>query len=111
MTRFPKNWARPVAALAALVLGFTVTAAPAAAAEAQPAAPTAKPTLSAVASAKLAKLNTNAALAPAQASGVASSDKPFFKSTKGAVVLILLAVGTGYTIYSTSHDRVSSPIR
>jgi hypothetical protein len=35
----------------------------------------------------------------------------FFKTKKGAVVLVLIAAGFGYTFYSKSHDRVASPIR
>jgi hypothetical protein len=35
----------------------------------------------------------------------------FFKTKKGAAVLVLLAAGFGYTLYSKSHDRVLSSIR
>lgn len=33
----------------------------------------------------------------------------FFKRPIGIVLLVTMAVGTGYAIYSTQHDRVSSP--
>jgi len=43
---------------------------------------------------------------PASAGGTT-----FFKTKKGAAVLVLIAAGFGYTFYSKSHDRVASPIR
>ncbi len=33
----------------------------------------------------------------------------FFKRPIGIVLLVTMAVGTGYALYSTQHDRVSSP--
>jgi hypothetical protein len=55
------------------------------------------------------------------ASSVASQDpaqtkadlgsKSFFKSRAGVVALILVGVGTGVALYSTSNDRVKSPAR
>ena len=35
----------------------------------------------------------------------------FFKSPAGILTLIVVGVGTGYALYSTSHDRVKSPGR
>ena len=35
----------------------------------------------------------------------------FFKSPAGAVALVVMAVGTGYAIYSTQHDRITSPAK
>jgi len=43
-----------------------------------------------------------------------SADKgtsAFFKSGPGIAVLAVLAAGTGYAIYSASHDRINSPGR
>ena len=55
------------------------------------------------------------------ASSVASQDpaqpktdlgsKSFFKSPAGIVALVLVGVGTGVALYSTSNDRISSPGR
>jgi hypothetical protein len=45
-----------------------------------------------------------------QTTGTADNGS-FFKTKKGAAVLVLLAAGFGYTLYSKSHDRVLSPIR
>lgn len=33
----------------------------------------------------------------------------FFKSRPGQIALTVMAVGTGYAIYSTQHDRIKSP--
>ena len=40
-----------------------------------------------------------------------NSDTSFFKTKKGAAVVVLIAAGFGYALYSKSHDRVKSPIR
>jgi hypothetical protein len=35
----------------------------------------------------------------------------FFKTPAGAVVLGVIATGAGYAIYSTQHDRITSPAK
>lgn len=35
----------------------------------------------------------------------------FFKSGPGIVALAVMAVGTGYALYSASHDRIHSPAK
>jgi hypothetical protein len=40
-----------------------------------------------------------------------TGDKPFFKSGKGILAVVLLAGATGYTVYAAHHNRVRSPIR
>jgi len=35
----------------------------------------------------------------------------FFKSRPGMIALAVIAVGTGYAIYSAQHDRIRSPGR
>jgi hypothetical protein len=37
--------------------------------------------------------------------------KSFFKSPAGMLVLAVVAVGTGYAVYSTGHDRIHSVVR
>jgi hypothetical protein len=37
------------------------------------------------------------------------SSGSFFKSKAGVVTLALIAAGAGFALYSTSHDRVTSP--
>jgi hypothetical protein len=43
-----------------------------------------------------------------QAGGADLRSPSFFKRPVGVVVLATLAVGAGYAIYSTQHDRISS---
>jgi hypothetical protein len=35
----------------------------------------------------------------------------FFKSKPGMIALAVMAVGTGYALYSASHDKINSPGR
>ncbi|HSL23339.1 MAG TPA: hypothetical protein VK886_17550 [Vicinamibacterales bacterium] len=35
----------------------------------------------------------------------------FFRTGPGIVALIVMAVGTGYAIYSAQHDRITSPAK
>ena len=35
----------------------------------------------------------------------------FFKSKPGMIALVVMAVGTGYALYSAQHDRVKSPAK
>ena len=39
----------------------------------------------------------------------AGSSPGFFKSGPGMVAIAVMAVGTGYALYSASHDRIHSP--
>jgi len=42
--------------------------------------------------------------------GSSASSRPgFFKSGPGMIALVVMAAGTGYALYSTSHDRIHSP--
>jgi len=58
-------------------------------------------------------------LARASAAPGSAQDQPgastgsFFRSKRGAITLVLMGVGTGFTIWSINHDRkpVKSPIR
>lgn len=45
---------------------------------------------------------------PAGSSGTDLQSGAFFKKPIGVVVLTALAVGVGFALYSTQHDRVSS---
>jgi hypothetical protein len=103
------TWARVVAAGLVLVLGLTLAAPPAHAGQATPLRPG---TLKSAAETRVARLSASAAAAATQAPAAeTSSDKGFFKTTKGAVVLAVFAVGLGYGAYSVSHDRIHSPGR
>ena len=109
MTRYSKH-ARLLAGALALVVGLTLVAPPAFAASP---APDPRP----IATAATAKVEAMPAATLAQAAQAApaavaeTGDKPFFKTTKGAIALVLLAGGLGYMAYSMSNDRVSSPGR
>jgi hypothetical protein len=96
-----------------LALAFTWTV-PARAAELALAKPTQAVSLAAATSARLARLDANEALRATQSAtpAAASSDSPsFFKSPKGIAVILLMAVGTGYAIYSAKSERIDNPLR
>ncbi len=100
--------ARLLVAALALVVALTLAAPPALAAP--PQQPLAKS-----AAVKAAALPGSALAQAAPAAKTTSSDapapKPFLKTTRGAIAIALFAGATGFTIYSFSHDRVSSPAR
>ena len=112
MTRSLKH-ARFLAGAVALVLGLTLAAppafaaGPATAASPRPIATAANAKVEALPAAALAQAALAApASAPAEAGG-----KPFFKSTKGAIALVLMAGALGYMGYSMSNDRIKSPAK
>jgi hypothetical protein len=47
----------------------------------------------------------------AEQATAAKESRGFFKTPAGAVALAVMAVGTGYAIYSASHDRITSPAK
>ena len=110
-----RPWRRTVARL--LVLALAAGAAPVnCLASEPPGPPQSSPTLSSSIqkavqqeAGKVAKVSPRAARqAGASAPGDTSSGG-FFKSKAGILTLVLLGAGTGYALYSTSHDRVTSP--
>jgi hypothetical protein len=116
VTRYLKQ-AKLLAGALALVVGLTLVAPPAFAAGP---APDPRPITAAVAAkveaAPAAALAQTAQTAPAvqaapSATLAETGSKPFFKTTKGVVALVLLAGSLGYMTYSFSNDRVSSPAR
>ena len=46
-----------------------------------------------------------------QSADPAKESPSFFKSRTGVIVLVVLAAGAGYAIYSTQNDRINSPGR
>jgi hypothetical protein len=52
-----------------------------------------------------------AARRSAQATDTVKQSPGFFKTGPGIAVLAVAAVGIGYALYSTSHDRIHSPGR
>ena len=57
------------------------------------------------------KAQASASKASARATQAGSSKSGFFRTGPGAVVLGVMAVGTGYALYSASHDKISSPAK
>ncbi len=113
MTRSTTCPARAAAGALTLALAFTWSV-PARAAEPSPVRPIETRSLAAATSARLAKLDTKDALRATQSAtpAAATGDSPsFFKSPKGIAVLLLMAVGTGYTIYSAKDERIDNPLR
>jgi hypothetical protein len=110
VTRYLKH-ARLLAGALALIVGLTLVAPPAFAAGPAPgpiaAAATAK--VEAVPAEALAQA-TPAVKAPA-ATPVETGNKSFFKTTPGAIALVLLAGTIAYTGYSLSNDRIKSPAK
>jgi hypothetical protein len=105
--------ARPLAGLLALVVALVFAVPPAFAAEPAPdPSPTPRVTLAEAAVAAVDALPAATLMQVAQAAPTPSpapEGRSFFKTGKGAAVLVLLAAGVGYTAYSFSHDRVKSP--
>ena len=112
MTGYLKH-ARFLAGSLALVLGLTLVAPPAFAAEAttagspQPIAAAATAKVEAIPATTLAQ----AAPAAAAAAPAETGDKPFFKTTKGAIALVLMGGTLGYMAISMSNDRIKSPAK
>ena len=110
-----RPWRRTVARL--LVLALAVGAAPVNCLAGEPAGPPqSAPTLSASIqkavqqeSGKVAKVSPKAARQAGASAPADTSSGGFFKSKAGIMTIVLLGVGTGFALYSTSHDRVTSP--
>jgi hypothetical protein len=102
---------KPLAGILALVMAVTFTA-PALAAD-EPVAPAKAPAqpLSAAVTAQLEAMPVPAAAVTQETAEPQSGGKSFFKSRKGAIALVLMAGGLGYTLYSKDKDRIHSPIR
>ena len=111
MTRYLKH-ARLLAGALALIVGLTFVAPPAFAAG-PAAAPNPRPITAAAAAKVEAMPATTLAQAAAQAPAASAEtgNKSFFKTTQGAIALVLLGGVLGYTFYSMSNDRVSSPAK
>ncbi len=46
---------------------------------------------------------------PARQGQAPGNSSGFFKSKPGIIALVVMAAGTGYALYSASHDRIHSP--
>jgi hypothetical protein len=107
VTRYLKQ-ARRLAGALAVVVGLTLVAPPAFAAVPAPASHP----ITAAATAKVAALPAaSLAQAAPAAAPPASADKPFFKTPKGVVALVLTAGATAWLIQSRNSNKVTSPGR
>ena len=108
--RRPTGWR-----VIALALAVALAPLPALAGEATPPAkPDTGLTASAERLAATEAFRVQPQTARAQESGWTNPERgsgSFFKSPAGILTLIVVGVGTGYALYSTSHDRVKSPGR
>jgi len=110
-----RPWRRTVARL--LVLALAVGAAPVNCLASEPAGPPqTSPTLSASIqkavqqeAGKVAKVSPKAARQAGASAPADMSSGSFFKSKAGIITIAILAAGTGYALYSTSNDRITSP--
>lgn len=100
--------------LAARVVAFAVAMAaiPLPGLAAEPNKPAPAPGLAAsIASAAASSKVTLEQAKPAAPDKAQLGSTSFFKSPAGVIVLAVVAAGTGYALYSASHDRIHSVIR
>lgn len=106
------NQAKPLAGISAFVLGLTMVAPPAFAAEVRA---TPARLLAAAAAARVEAMPAAAVAQAAQATPTPAAPttdgKPFFKSTKGIVVMLLMGTGLAWAAVSRNQDAVHSPGR
>jgi len=102
---------RLLAGILALVVGLVLVAPPAFAAGPAPDPRPITAAAAAMVEAVPATTLAQAAQAPPAVAPPPAGDKPFLKTTKGVVALVLLGGVLGYTAYAFNNDRVSSPQR
>ena len=117
MTRRLTSWTRPLAGLLTLVVGLTLVAPPASAADAAPPAKAPAPSrLAASTAARLATLAPSKhafAQAAADPDPSSSDNRSFFKTPTGVAAIVLMVAGAAYVAYRIPKDneKVHSPIR
>jgi hypothetical protein len=105
---------RPAAGALALLLGLTFSVPPATAAGSEAKVQAPRAGIRAAAAARLAQIDTRQAVRATQdkTDPGTSDNRSFFHTSRGVAVLVLMAAGVGYMIYSTKHDDVKrSPCR
>jgi len=122
MKRSSKPAARALAGALAFLMAFALAAPPAVAAEVEAEAqsptesqsfdsPTAeKPTLVAMAEARVQSDDPAEAVAPAQTQET-GSDRSFIKTPQGIAAVVLIAVATALVFKKREDDRTTSPVR
>lgn len=75
-------------------------------------APTIKASMESIVARDLAAAPARPAAARSARQGPTPGSGPgFFKSRAGMVALVAMVAGTGYALYSASHDRIHSPAK
>jgi hypothetical protein len=112
VTRYLKH-TRLLAGALALIVGLTLVAPPAFAATPGPIAAAAAAKIDTVPAEALAQAaqTTPAAQAAPAAAAAETGNKPFFKSPKGIVALVLTIGATAWLIQSRNSNKVTSPGR
>lgn len=109
------RWRGALARAVPLALVSTLIALPAAANEIAPAgkAKNTQVSLRQAAAKMAAKTALTTATAPrrAEQSNTTKQSTGFFRTKPGAVALAVMALGTGYAVYSAKHDRITSPAK
>lgn len=109
--KHPPVWRCRLALVSVLAGAVTLAPLPLAAAD-NPPSPGLQASALRIASAERLVTPKPAEAKSAQATGeVDLKSGSFFKTPTGLVLIAVLAAGTGYAIYSTSHDRVKSQVR
>ena len=118
MTMTTCRWRGPGGRVGLLVLTAALIPLPAAASDAAPGTTTPTPAVKtslrqAVASEAAQLAKAPIAKTPERRLDQGSTNKyaHFFKTGPGIAVLSVMAIGTGYAIYSANHDRIVSPGR
>ena len=111
--RTGSRWVRSLAGALTLFVGLALVAPPVRAGDAAATLKQRPTTLRAATEAKVANLNLSPRvdLSPEGDSASSSTSKPFFKTTKGVMALVLLAGGVTWAAVSRSKDAVHSPAR
>jgi hypothetical protein len=109
------RWRRQVSRLVLVALMATLVPLPVLASEAQPAGKTktktAQVSLRQVVSREAARTPLAASSARTAQPDTPKRSGSFFKTPVGILALAVMAAGTGYAIYSSSHDRITSPAK
>ena len=61
--------------------------------------------------AAMAAPRTTTARRAAQSNSSERESTRWFKTTPGAIALAVMVIGSGYAVYSVSHDRITSPAK
>ncbi|MGE5813556.1 MAG: hypothetical protein ACM36C_03640 [Acidobacteriota bacterium] len=107
-------WRRPIARTVLLSAAIVAAPLPCLAGDASTTAPRPSPAIKATVAKILVtqRLAASMPVARAQNQGTTNlGSSSFFKTKAGIITIVAMVAGVSYALYSTSHDRVSSPNR